>query len=362
MIRGMILSIVVLGLAMLLGPIIVNNPGYIMLVVGGVTVEATLVNLLILLALAGFVFWLCLWIVKRLLNLRHISFSFLRSRKTRRARRAFEQGMLAYARHDFTRANQLFDGAIVEPEYEKVKQSMAAYSAFFAGAVQKANQIAATLDADDSDSWYVVADLLCRQNNPQAAVAYLQPKMADAQKDGQLGQLWLQALKAAEQWQSLLEQIPSAVKLQWYSKAQWQQQRFVFYPFAVRALSQLGKFDESQSWWSALPAKDRKSMAVVLGKAWAQAAQGQADQAEQLLLSHLALNDLPAAWPALSQIPLGRSVLQLRKQVQHWLRDHGNNGYLYAVLAYCSEQEGERASAEQSWKKAIQFAPELAGR
>ena len=106
MIRGMILSIVVLGLAMLLGPIIVNNPGYIMLVVGGVTVEATLVNLLILLALAGFVFWLCLWTVKRLLNLRHISFSFLRSRKTRRARRAFEQGMLAYARHDFTRANQ----------------------------------------------------------------------------------------------------------------------------------------------------------------------------------------------------------------------------------------------------------------
>ena len=130
----------------------------------------------------------------------------------------------------------------------------------------------------------------------------------------------------------------------------------------MRALSQLGKFDESQSWWSALPAKDRKSVAVVLGKAWAQAAQGQADQAEQLLLSHLALNDLPAAWPALSQIPLGRSVLQLRKQVQHWLRDHGNNGYLYAVLAYCSEQEGERASAEQSWKKAIQFAPELAGR
>lgn len=362
MIRGIILSMVVLGLAMLLGPILVNNPGYIMLVVGGITVEATLINVLILAVLACVAVWFTLWLLKRLLNLRHFSFSFLRSRKTRRARRAFEQGMLAYARHDFVRADQQFDGAIVEPEYEKVKQSMAAYSAFFAGEVKKANQLAAALDADDNDSWYVVADLLCRQNNPQAAVTYLQPKMADAAKDTQLGQLWLNALKAAEQWQLLLEQMPTAVKMQWYNKAQWQRQRFAFYPFAVRALGMAGQFDEHQAWWQALPAKDKKSVAVVLGKVWAQAEQGQADQAEQLLLSHLALNDLPAAWPALSQIPLGRSVLQLRKQAQHWLRDHGNHGYLYAVLAYCAEQEGDSATAAQSWKKAIQFAPELASR
>lgn len=360
MIRVMILSIIVLGLAMLLGPIIVNNPGYIMLVVGGVTIEATLVNMLILIALAGLALWLFTWVLKRLLNLRHLSFSFLRSRKTRRARRAFEQGMLAYARHDFVSANQLFDIAQAEDELLKIKQTMAAYSAFFAGEVKKANQLAAQLDEDDADSWVVVADLLVRQNNPQAAVSYLQPKVPQAPKHAKLGQVWLTALKAAEQWQLLLEQIPQALKLQWYSKTQWQQQRFELYPYAVCGLSQQGLFDENQSWWTALPAKDRKSVAVVLGKAWALARQGQAEQAEQQILNSLALNDLAAAWPVLVQLPLGRSVLQLRKQLQHWLRDHSNHGHIYALLAYTYQQEGEVSLAEQSWKKALQFAPALA--
>ena len=96
-----------------------------------------------------------------------------------------------------------------------------------------------------------------------------------------------------------------------------------------------------------------------LAKPGLKAVSGEPEQAEKILLDSLALADVPLAWRALQQIPLGRSVLGLRKQVQHWLRDHNNNGYLYALLSYCAAQEGELEQAQQAWDKALQYQPDL---
>ncbi len=355
----LIFAMVVLALAMLVGPILANHPGYVMLVIGGITVEATVVGMLLALALVTLALWCGWWLFQRLFHLPKLSFSFLRSRKERRARLALRQGMLAYARHDWPAAHQAFQIAKADDDWQQLKQVMAAYSAQHAGQPLLANQAAAQLDPDEPDSWYVVADLLLLQQNASAAVAYLTPKAGQIGKDGKLGRLWLKALQQHQQWQTLLEQVPQALKLQWFSKADWQQYRFELYPAAVMGLSAQGQFDEQASWWTALPARERKSLAVMLGKAGALALQGQPEQAEKLVLDNLSLHDLPQAWPALRQIPLGRSVLALRKQTQHWLRDHNNHGHLYAVLAYCAAQEGEASQADSAWQKALQYQPAL---
>lgn len=359
----LIVAIAVFGLAMWLGPLLVNHPGYVMIVVGGITIEATLINMVLLVAMLATAWWGLWWVVKRLFHLPKISFSFLRSRQERRARQALKQGMMAFARQDFATASQQFDIAYADSDWWTIKQTMAAYSAFMAGDLMKANQRAAQLDPDEPDSWFVVADLLMRQRNAAAALAYLEPKVAQATKilakDGKLGRLYLEALRQSEQWQRLLEQIPLAIKQQWFSKAQWQQERFQFYPFAVRGLLTQGLFDENAAYWTQLSAKERKSVAVSLGRVWALAEQGQPDQAEKQLLDVLALNDLRYAWTSLRHIPLGRHVLALRKQLQHWLRDHPNQGHLYAMLAYCALQEGELEQARIAWQKALQFQPDL---
>lgn len=360
----LIVAIAVLGLAMWLGPILVNHPGYVMIVVGGITIEATLIKMVFLLTLLAFAWWLVWWLVKRLFHLPKLSFSFLRSRKERRARQALKHGMMAFARQDFATASQQFDIAYADSDWWDIKQTMAAYSALLSGDLMKANQRAAQLDADEPDSWFVVADLLLRQQNPQAALAYLEPKMQQAakvvNKDGKLGRLYIEALRQTGQWQRLLEQVPVAIKQQWFSKAQWQQIRFTLYPFAVQGLMAQGVFDENASYWTALSAKERKSAAVALGRAWGAASLGQAEQAERMLVEALALQDLRAAWPALKRIPLGRHVLALRKQLQHWLRDQPNQGYIYACLAYCATQEQDMAQAQATWHKALQYQPELA--
>ncbi|WNO59595.1 hypothetical protein [Rheinheimera sp. MMS21-TC3] len=86
---------------------------------------------------------------------------------------------------------------------------------------------------------------------------------------------------------------------------------------------------------------------------------GQNEAAEKLLVSQLQLDELPLVLPYLRKIPLGKSVLKLRKQAQHWLRDHASNGYVYALLAYLAEQEGEPQQAEIAWHKARQYEPRL---
>jgi HemY protein len=355
----LLFAMLLLAAAMLIGPVLANHPGYVMLVLGGVTVEATVVGMILSLTVVGCALWLVWWLVKRLFHLPTLSFSFLRSRKERRARQALQQGVLAYARHDWQAAHQAFQIARAEPEWEQLKQVLAAYSAQYAGQPMLANQTAAALDPDDATTWSVVVDLLLLQNNASAAVAYLSPKASLIGKDGQLGRLWLRALQEAGQWQTLLEQVPVAIKQQWFSKADWQTYRFTLYPAAVQGLTEKAQFDEQAAYWQALPARERKSLAVQLGKAAALAVQGLPEQAEKLLLDNLSLQDLPLAWPAVRRIPLCRSVLALRKQTQHWLRDHANHGHLYALLAYCAVQEGEAEQANHAWLKAQQFLPAL---
>lgn len=353
------LLIAILGIAMLVGPILANNPGYVMLVFGGITLEATLIGLLFVLALLSLTLWLVWQLCKRLFHLPRLSFGFLRSRQDRRARQALQQGMLAFVRQDWQSADRYFDLAKAEPEWMKMKQIMACYSALHHGDVNKANQLAAALDQTDPDNWLVVADLYIQQQTPERAVSFLADKMPTQLKNCALGRVWLQALLLAKQWQQALQAVPSAIKYQWFSKAEWQQYRFKLYPYAISQLTAQAQFDERAAYWTDLPSKERKSLAVSLGKVWAQAEAGHVEQAQTDLLKQLTLADLAVAWPVIRHIPLGRSVVQLRKQLQQWLHDHHNNAYLYALLSYCAEQEGDQAAAEQSWQKALQYQPDL---
>lgn len=353
------LVIIGLALAMLLGPVLANHPGYVMVVIAGITIEATFVGLMLVLTGTLLGCWGLWWLLKRLFHLPKLSFSFLRSRKERRAREALHQGILAFARQDWQHANQLFDVAKAEPDWQKAMQVMACYSAQRCGDAAKANQRAALLDPEDTDSALVISDLLLQQGDAAKAVAHLQPKIALQQKNHLLGRSYLQALQQAQLWQLLLEQVPLALKHQWLTKPQWQQYRYQLYPAAISGLADLGQFDEQAAYWNNLPAKERKSVAATLGKVWAKAAAGDTDNAEKMLLDVLALTDLPLAFAVIDQIPLGRSVLQLRKQVQHWMRDHSNHPYLYAMLSYCAAQEGEAEQAQLAWQKALQYQPDL---
>jgi HemY protein len=359
MIRWLLL-ILVLAAAMLLGPSLVNNPGYIKVILAGRVFEMTALGLIVALVLATAALWLVTMLLRKLLRLQHMSFNFFRWRRQRKAQQAFELGLQAYAKQQWQLASQHLTKACADDFMHSEKRLMAAYAAFYAGNVALANSHIETMTEDNSSTAFIQADLLLQQGQAGQACVLLAEKVKADTEDKGLGQLYLYALQQAGQWQQLLQMIPAAINQQWFDKDKWQQQRFNIYPAAISQLSQQQRFDESAEYWQNLPAKERKSTAANIGRAWALAQSGQNDAAEKLLLSHLQLAELPQLLPYIRQIPLGKSVLKLRKQTQSWLRDHGSNGYLYALLAYLAQQEGELEQAELALQKARQYEPKLA--
>ncbi|MDX3772626.1 heme biosynthesis HemY N-terminal domain-containing protein [Chromatiaceae bacterium AAb-1] len=353
------LLILVLALAMVLGPLIANNPGYIKVVLAGRSFEMTAVGLLLVLTVTVLALWFVVVLLKKLLRLQHISVNFLRWRRQRKAQQAFELGMQAYAKQQWRLASDYLNRATADRFMAAEKRMLASYAAFYAGETQLAAEHVAALPAESANRWFVEADLMLQQGKAAEASNYLAEKVAAQLQDSGLGQLYLYALQQAGQWQQLLTLVPQALQYHWFTKVQWQQQRFKIYPSAISQLSQQQAFSEKSDYWQALPAKERKSSAALAGRAWALAQAGQPEQAEALLYDALDLDELPLLWPYLKKIPLGRSVLKLRKQIQHWLHTHESNGYLYAVLAYLAQQEGELRQADIAWQKARQYQPDL---
>lgn len=358
MIRWLLLMLVLVA-AMLFGPALVNNPGYIKLILAGKVFEMTALGLLIVLLFAALVLWLLSVLLRKLLRLQHVSFNFLRWRRQRKAQQAYELGLQAYAKQQWQLASQHLAQACRDDFMQHEKRLLAAYAAFYAGDIDQANRYIAALPADDNSTVFLQADLLLQQGQAAQACVLLGERVNAETDDKGLGQLYLYALQQAGQWQQLLQMVPAALKQQWFDKDKWQQQRFNIYPAAISQLSQQQRFAETADYWQNLPAKERKSTAANIGRAWAMAQSGQNDAAEKLLLSHLQLAELPQLLPYIRQIPLGKSVLKLRKQAQLWLRDHSSNGYLYALLAYLAQQEGELQQAELAWNKALQYEPRL---
>lgn len=358
MIKALIL-VAVLALAMFIGPVVTNNPGYIKLVLAGYVIEMTALGFVIVLIAGLVVLWLLVKLLKRLLRLQHVSFNFFRSRRERKARLAFADGLRAYTRRQWPQAASQMQLALQDGDFNHEKRFLAAYAAFYAGDADKASRLIAELAEDDPDRQYLEADILLHQGNAAQAARLLDTLLQQQPVDPALAELYLRALQQAGQWQQLLAAAGRAANGHWFDKASWQQQRFAIYPQAIHYLATEAGFDQQQDYWQALPAKERKSAAAALGLAWAEAAAGQTDAAEKRLVAALSLADIAPAWPHLRQIPLGHSVLRLRKQIQHWLRDHPTNGYLYAVLAYLAEQEGEPQQAKQAWQKARQYQPGL---
>ncbi|MBZ9613794.1 heme biosynthesis HemY N-terminal domain-containing protein [Rheinheimera maricola] len=354
-----ILLVAVLAVAMWFGPMLVNNAGYVKVVVANSVFETTLLGLAILVLAVCGMLWLFGVILRKLLRLQHVSFNFLSWRRQRKAQQAFELGLQAYAKQQWQLASQHFNKACADGFMHNEKRLLAAYAAFYAGNTAAANQHIDALPDDSSSRYFVRADLLLQQGQAAQASVLLAEKVTADTEDKGLGQLYMYALQQAGQWQQLLQLVPAALKQQWFDKDKWQQQRFNIYPAAISQLSQQQRFDDAAEYWQNLPAKERKSTAANIGRAWAMAQSGQNDAAEKLLLSHLQLAELPQLLPYIRQIPLGRSVLKLRKQAQHWLRDHASNGYLYALLAYLAQQEGEQEQAELAMHKARQYEPSL---
>ena len=199
-----ILLIAILALAMLLGPVLTNNPGYIKLVLAGYVIEMTALGFAIVLIAALLVLGLLVKVVRHLLRIQHFSFNFFRSRRQRKASQAFASGLHAYARRQWSEAASQLQLALQAGDFSQEKRFLAAYAAFYAGDYEQAKSVVAKLAEDDPNRQYLEAEMLLHQGHASQAVLTLEALLQQPPVDPALGQLYLRALQQAGQWQQLL--------------------------------------------------------------------------------------------------------------------------------------------------------------
>ena len=304
-----ILLIVVLALAMFLGPVVTNNPGYIKLVLAGYVIEMTALGFGIVLTVVLVAIVLMVKLLKHLLRIQHGSFNFFRSRRQKKAQQAFANGLNAYARRQWPKAASELQQALQAGGFNGEKRFLAAYAAFYAGEYQQAKTLIADLAEDDPNRQYLEADMLLHQGHTRQAVVILEALLQHPPFDAALGQLYLRALQQAGLWQQVLTAAGRAATEHWFDKNSWRLQRFAIYPQALRHLAGEAGFEQQQDFWQVLPAKERKSAAAAVGLAWAEANAGQPDAAEKRLVAALSLADVAPEW---RHPVLGRTVVEMR--------------------------------------------------
>lgn len=350
----LVLLVVLLCVVLWFGPLLVADQGYLMLVLGSWTVEITLFGLALIALLSVCALWILGCLIRSILKIRHWNWHPFRERKQKKAQEAFERAGLALASGRYHQAEQAFEEAGALTDYRRLRLQMACYAAFEAGHQEKAFELADALEESALTTRYVKADLLLRQKKAHEALAVLAPSMKN-DAPSLLVPLYFEALLQAGQAEQVLELIPKAIEQRWLSKEEWAALRYTIYPKAIHLLAEGEGFSTEASYWKGLPAKERNSTAAQLAQARLLATQGNLEEAERMVVDHLSYKDLALCWPLLQTIPLKRHVNALRKQLQHWLRDHPEDSLLYSVLAYCAEQEGERAQAQLAHQKASEL-------
>lgn len=204
MIKLLLLTLILI-LAMLLGPVLINNPGYIKLIVAGYSVEMTLLGLVIALGLVLLAGALLVTVLRHLARWQKWSFSFFRVRRAKKAQAAFALGLQAYARQQWQQASEQLQLALNDPSFATEKRMLASYACLYAGKTEQAGHLAGALEVSGSNSVFVQADLLLQQGQAGEACRLLAQHLSQAKQDPALGQLYLQALQQAGQWQSLLQ-------------------------------------------------------------------------------------------------------------------------------------------------------------
>ena len=184
----LVLLVLILAAAMWFGPLLVNNAGYVKVIVAGKVFETTLLGLTIVFLAVISALWLLVVLLRKLMRLQHLSFNFLKWRRQRKAQQAFELGLEAYAKQQWHSASQYLQQACADDFMAPQKHLIAAYAAFYAGDSDKANRHAQQLQQTDA-GLFLQADLLLQQAQPGQACALLAERVQANTQDQGLGQL-----------------------------------------------------------------------------------------------------------------------------------------------------------------------------
>lgn len=340
--RSILFWLVLAVLGALLAQVLLQDPGYVLVRFRG-TDYTTTVAAGIALLLAAMFGLVLLWTLLRL------PFRALNRHRKRQARAKLTDGLAAYERGEYVRAETLLRQAADAGDAEAVARTQAARAALARG-----DDAAAATQADAFGERHHAARAMLRA---EQALAHGKPDDALAALDAPQAQplpprglaLRAEALEAAgrgfdayglvgalRQQQALPPARLDALQTRW----------------AAQALEQAGDANALADRWDALPAALRTDPAVVSAYATRAAAMNWDEAAtrslEQALDAHWS-DDLAALY---GRLPMAR-LEHRRGQIDRWLAAHPSSPALLLASAQVAQAQGQWLQAEATLHRAI---------
>lgn len=357
MIRTLLLFLL-LGGAMVMGPLVAGNKGYVLIALGEYTIEMSVVSA----ALFGVLLYVLLLLVEnllgRLFSLHSRTRMWLHHRRRRQGQQQTLAGALALAEGRFEQAEALMLKGAGESEQPLLNYISAAEAAEAQGESERRDRYLQQAEEEHPNARLALglirARSQLRRNELIAAEQTLLTLQADYPQHRTVLTLLKECLLSRSQWSSLLSLLPQLQKLKLITAAEFSALQKQIYPalFAEKG-NTLGK-EGVLALWRELPKSLRHEPELLDALIQQLITMGAEADAEELLLESLRKHFQPALLPLAAKLQHpGTALTQLVEKLQSQLPETERA----ATMGFIYLQQKAYAQAQSALEQALQQQP-----
>ena len=357
MIRLLMLLLLFFALlvAMIAGPSLIGEKGYVLIAMGNVTIELSVVSLLFIVILAVIGFLVLEWGVKRVIRLLGGSRVWFGGLSERRTRVAYFKGITAYFEGDLERSNKWLNKA-KDGDFNGVNLLAAGQVAAELGDDERA-EILWMQAAEDTEADYAakvcIAKLGLVRGDPQKTLDVINALTEKEQQRKSIVKLWINALANIGRWREIQQRLPKWRATLGDDYTDWAK-KSAKGEFAE--IASTSGANELMQRWHQLPRASRKDSAKQAAYIQQLLEQGMHQEAQKHLVEWQSSGPVGTLLPLFKQLRLPNPTLSI-KLIEHWLKQDDNNIELLTILGHISYNCGNDILAEKALQKAIKIEP-----
>lgn len=354
-----LLFIVVVLIALIAAPAMVDNKGYVLISMGNLVVETSVVALGIMLLGAIVIWMLASMLFGRVIRFTRFSGSWFGGRAARKKQRAFYRSIQALAEGEWDAATKAAEIA-EQGEFEGVNYLVSAQAAVARGrqdtATRKLNE-AAEYPSSALAARVTLARMALAAHQPKDALAELD-KLDDKQKATRPAiTLRVQALAESNQWATLESELDGYKKVLGEQYTVWSKQ--IAKGRLAEVASKQGAI-QLKTFWESLPRKQRNDVGYQAAYAEQLLAQGMHQEAQSVLLGWQKRGPQAAFLPLLKQLALPNPAPTIQA-LEKWIKADEENAELYRILGQVAYRANDLALANKALQKAMKLEPTQEG-
>ncbi len=354
-----LLFIAVVLIALVAAPSLIGEKGYVLISMGNLVVETSVVALGIMLFGAVVVWILVSMLFGKVWRFTRLSGSWFGGRAQRKKQRAFYRSIQALAEGEWDAATKAAEIA-EQGEFEGVNYLVSAQAAVARGrqdtATRKLNE-AAEYPSSALAARVTLARMALAAHQPKDALAELN-KLDDKQKATKPAiSLRVQALSESNQWATLESELDGYKKVLGEQYTVWSKQ--IAKGRLAEVASKQGAI-QLKTFWESLPRKQRNDVGYQAAYAEQLLAQGMHQEAQSVLLGWQKRGPQSAFLPLLKQLALPNPAPTIQA-LEKWIKADEENAELYRVLGQVAYRANDLALANKALQKAMKLQPTQEG-